>query len=575
MSDATLPRTAWRTPLTRSVAIGVAAALLLASLGLAVFSERAARQEILRETQVQAEILAATVAAPLAFDDTTATQEYVNALAANPAIEAAAAYSGDGALAAALKRGGDPPPAHAPARMARVGGGHVLVAVPVVQGTTRLGAVYLRVSTEAPLQRIMRYFGIGVVVVMASLLVATLGVSEARTREAHKRLQAEIREREKAEEALRQSQKMEAMGQLTGGVAHDFNNLLMVASSGLELMERTSDPQRRARLAQGMREAIDRGASLTQQLLAFSRKTPLKIEVVDLKAQVDRMRDVLDRSLREDIQVEVVAAADLWAVELDPAQFEVALLNIAINARDAMPRGGTIRIAIENLWADGDEAKDLVRVAISDEGEGMEPELLSRVFEPFFTTKKVGQGTGLGLSQVYGFARASGGETRIDSEVGRGTTVSLLLPRSAKPLPRREVAAPARTGQPGEARRVLLVEDDDRVAELVQEMLIELGYHVERVANASSALSALQDGADPDIVFSDMVMPGEMSGLDLARRVAEGWPGLPIVLTTGYSASAAAATSEGLRLLFKPYAMDALAAELGAAIHGQAQTAAE
>jgi CheY-like chemotaxis protein len=153
--------------------------------------------------------------------------------------------------------------------------------------------------------------------------------------------------------------------------------------------------------------------------------------------------------------------------------------------------------------------------------------------------------------------------------------VSLLLPRSAKPLPRREVAAPARTGQPGEARRVLLVEDDDRVAELVQEMLIELGYHVERVANASSALNALQDGADPDIVFSDMVMPGEMSGLDLARRVAEGWPGLPIVLTTGYSASAAAATSEGLRLLFKPYAMDALAAELGAAIHGQAQTAAE
>jgi len=255
---------------------------------------------------------------------------------------------------------------------------------------------------------------------MASLLIAALGASHASLTEAHRKLQEQIEEREKAEEALRQAQKMEAMGQLTGGVAHDFNNLLMVASSGLDLMDRTSDPIRRDRLKQGIRQAIDRGADLTQQLLAFSRKSPQKTEVVNLPDLIAGMRDVLDRSLREDIKVSIEAQDGLWPVEIDPAQFEVAVLNVAINARDAMPNGGVIAVRLENAPGDESQPGDMVRVTVTDSGHGMAPELLNRAFEPFFTTKGVGQGTGLGLSQVYGFARASGGDVKIESELGRG-----------------------------------------------------------------------------------------------------------------------------------------------------------
>jgi signal transduction histidine kinase/ActR/RegA family two-component response regulator len=556
-----------RVKITPAIAVGVAIALLGAAVGLGLYNEHLGRAEKVRHATTQAEILAASVAAPLAFDDATATREYINALRANPDVRAVGAYDAEGDLSAGYVTAGDPLPKHNVLASSKVEGGDLIVTSKVSQGSAELGSVYLRMTMESLPRRAMRYLGIAVIVVMASLLVAVLGASHASLSEAHRKLQQEIKEREKAEDALRQAQKMEAMGQLTGGVAHDFNNLLMVASSGLDLMDRTNDPIRRDRLKQGIRQAIDRGASLTQQLLAFARRSALHPEVVDLTVRLGGVRELLDRSLREDIVIDLSLAPDLWPVEVDPSQLEVAVLNVALNARDAMPSGGTITIWAENEpGASG--GRDMVRLSISDTGVGVPSELLARVFEPFFTTKGVGQGTGLGLSQVYGFARSSGGDVKIDSEVGKGTTVSLLIPRSDKAVPIEAVVAPAPVADMPSRCRVLLVEDDDTVADLVGEMLAELGYDATRAPSALNALEALRREQAFDVVFSDMVMPGEMNGLDLAREIARRRPDLPIVLTTGYSTAAAAAAAEGIRLLVKPYRIEALAAELQAALTG-------
>jgi CheY-like chemotaxis protein len=310
---------------------------------------------------------------------------------------------------------------------------------------------------------------------------------------------------------------------------------------------------------------VDRGASLTRQLLAFSRRTALKPAVVDLAAQVEGMRVLLERSLREDVQVELDFAPGLWAVEVDPHQMELALLNIAVNARDAMPGGGRIVISGDNMTGmdDGGLEGDFVRLSVRDTGKGMDPEMVSRVFEPFFTTKERGQGTGLGLSQVYGFTRASGGDVRIESRPEEGTTVCLFLPRSDKPLSSRSADEDQRQPPRGQGR-VLMVEDDEGVAAVVCEMLKELGYEPEHAVSAAAALELL-DGRPFDLVFSDMVMPGEMDGIQLAREIRKRRPELPIVLTTGFSEAAAAANQDGLRLLVKPYRIEQLAAELQAA----------
>jgi signal transduction histidine kinase/CheY-like chemotaxis protein len=566
----------WRQILARSLvtpaaAAGLALVLVALSLALAIVNERAGRAEVIRDAQVQAAILAGSVAAPLAFDDRAAARQYVNALQASPAVEAAAAYDTAGRVVAGFRREGAPLPVGTADVGDGVGGAHtddshLTVTAPVAENGLRLGSVYLRLDTEPLPRRLSRYFGIAVIILMSSLLVAVLGRSRARLAQANGRLQRETAEREKAEEALRQSQKMEAMGQLTGGVAHDFNNLLMVASSGLDLMARTDDPVRRARLQDGIRQAIDRGASLTQQLLAFARRAPVRPEVVDPGASLEAMRSLLERSLREDITVEVRPDKGVWPVEVDPSQFEVAILNTAINARDAMPGGGKITLTAANVpAAEAELGRDIVRICVIDTGMGLDPALAKRVFEPFFTTKGVGQGTGLGLSQVYGFARAAGGAVRFDSTPGEGSTVCIELPRSEKPAPPPPAATPAakaerRTG------RILLVEDDDHVAELVTQMLDELGYANVRVGQAAAALETL--AADPafDLVFSDMVMPGEMNGLDLARELARRYPGLPVVLTTGFSDAAKVAAEQGVRLLLKPYRMEALQAEVAAAL---------
>jgi signal transduction histidine kinase len=552
---------------TPAIGIGIASLLLVASLALAYHNEDQARTEKIREVEAQARVLAASLAGPLAFDDQASTHEYIEAMKASPEFDAVGVYGLDGQLVAGFARSGEPLPRTNPIRRPVVRGNEILVAAKVEQGGTTLGSVYVGAATESWARRAGRYLGIAIVLVMACLLVAVLGAFYASVSAANRRLEAEIAGREEAEEALRQAQKMEAMGQLTGGVAHDFNNLLMVASSGMELLERTTDPIRRDRLKDGIRQAIERGARLTQQLLTFARRSPLSPEVVDVGKRIRGLQDLLERSLREDIHVQFELAPDLWPIEVDPSQLDVAILNIAINARDAMPDGGLIRIGARNQPEAGGATRDMVCIWIRDTGGGIAPDLLEKVFEPFFTTKSVGTGTGLGLSQVYGFMRSSGGEVRIESRVGEGTTVLLLFPRSAQPLPRGDGRDRA-LNRADQNAKVLVAEDDEHVAELVCEMLHELGYRSKRGASAAEALRLLEESGPYDLVLSDMIMPGKMNGLDLAHEIVRREPDLPVVLMTGYSEAAASAAAEGFPLLVKPYTMEALGDVAGQALRG-------
>lgn len=404
----------------------------------------------------------------------------------------------------------------------------------------------------------------------------------SRTREledANNQLRIQMDERARVEETLRQAQKIEAIGQLTGGIAHDFNNLLMVISGGLQMLQRNIDPTKRARLMDGMQQAAQRGAGLTKQLLAFSRRQELKPEPVNLKRQIGGMQELLDRSLRGDVHVVFEFAENLWPVEVDPGELELVVLNLAVNARDAMPNGGTITVLAQNIDCPGEAPTgDRVRLAVVDTGTGMSPEVQARVFEPFFTTKDVGKGSGLGLAQVHGFAQQSGGSIEIQSVMGSGTTVSLLLPRSFK-QPGKDnhhlVGFNTIRHEAASEGAVLLVEDDDEVAALVSEMLGQIGYDVTRVASASAALGALANGRAVDILFSDVMMPGGMNGVQLAREVHARRVGLPILLTSGYAEAAApAAEAEGVRILPKPYRIEELALALQQA-RGQVRPASD
>jgi signal transduction histidine kinase/ActR/RegA family two-component response regulator len=391
---------------------------------------------------------------------------------------------------------------------------------------------------------------------------------------ANTELRTQMAERARIEESLRQAQKMEAIGLLTGGVAHDFNNLLMVITGGLEMLDRQRDPSRRQMLIDGMRQAAQRGAALTRQLLAFSRRQPLESKAVDLARRIGGMRDLLDRTLMGDSHLELQFPDGLWPVQLDPAELELAVLNLAVNARDAMPKGGTIVIRAENVQGlDRDDLKgDFVRLSVADCGTGMSPEVKEHVFEPFFTTKEVGKGSGLGLAQVYGFVTQSGGAVSIESELGRGTTVVLYVPRTLQnpALATDNVAnVPAPLRVRGSAGSVLLVEDNDDVAELVSEMLDELGYEVMRAASAQAALESLSKASGIDVVFSDIMMPGDMDGVDLASKIRATKPKLPVLLTSGYSQTAGRAESEGFRVLPKPYHLPELADALDTAIRNQ------
>jgi two-component system NtrC family sensor kinase len=357
-----------------------------------------------------------------------------------------------------------------------------------------------------------------------------------------------------------QSQKMEALGQLTGGIAHDFNNMLMVVSGHTQSLKRRLSSPRDLRSLEAIDLAAERGESLTRQLLAFSRRQSLNPKCIKLDRRINAIRDLLLSSAPGNIELKIEIPADVWPVAVDPSEFELALVNVVVNARDAMPDGGSITIASENLQLGPGDTPDglhgsFVALKVSDTGMGIEPEVLPKVFEPFFTTKQVGKGTGLGLSQVYGFSRQSGGATMISSQIGRGTTVTIYLPLSNLPIDE-DVGLPA-AEEPGYGNEtILLAEDNAEVAAIAASLLEQLGYRTRRVASAMAALEVLASGVPIDLVLSDVVMPG-IDGLTLAKQMKEKFPQIPIMLTSGY-AKALAAAERGFPILHKPYKLATL-----------------
>ncbi|MBX7200646.1 MAG: response regulator [Rhodospirillaceae bacterium] len=401
------------------------------------------------------------------------------------------------------------------------------------------------------------------------------------------KLQIEITRREKAENEIRaredqlaQARKMEAVGQLTGGIAHDFNNLLTVIKGNAEHLSEQVEGESLRNQVRLIEEASDRGADLVRRLLAFARKQELKPETVDLNAQLGSFLKLVRRAVTEDIALRLVPGEALPPVFVDPGSLENALLNLCINARDAMPAGGTITISTGAQTLTTGEIPGLdikpdryVTVAITDTGTGMDKDVAARAFEPFFTTKEVGKGTGLGLSMVYGFVKQSGGHAQIISEPGRGTTLKLFLPAApgvTAAFETREAASSAplniaaAADIPGKGR-VLLVEDDRLVREDVAARLAHLGYTVTAVSTAAEALTTLTAGRF-DVVMTDVIMPGRMNGGDFAREVIARWPATKVLATSGYTENALSGKvtlPDGVRFLAKPYSRKDLAEALG------------
>jgi PAS domain S-box-containing protein len=382
------------------------------------------------------------------------------------------------------------------------------------------------------------------------------------------------------EAILLQAQRMEAVGQLTGGVAHDFNNLLTVILGNIELLEPKLTDGLSQSLAGEAREAAEMGARLTDRLLTFARRQRLETKSLNLNEFVLGLTELLRRTIGAPIDLSTALAPDLWPTIADPAQVENAVLNLVLNARDAMPEGG--RLVIETFNATLDEADiasapgmtpgDYVVLCVADTGHGMPPEVRARAFEPFFTTKAAGKGSGLGLATIYGFARQSGGNVTICSEVGKGTTVNIYLPRAGERTERAAGTEPAADAGKGES--VLVVEDDDRVRRLTVLRLKELGYRVLEAGHGAAALAILSDTPAIDVVFSDLVMPGGISGFDLARQVREHYPGTLVILTSGYSAELldqAEVAEVGFKVLRKPYRQAELARAFRAALAERAR----
>jgi len=409
--------------------------------------------------------------------------------------------------------------------------------------------------------------------------------AQDRLRETNLSLQQLVSERtqelQKSQLALIQAQKLEAIGKLTGGVAHDFNNVLQIVGSNLQLLQAAVQSQPEAdRLLRAALSAVDRGAKLSSQLLAFARRQPLDPMPLNISRRVRDMDDLLRRALGEDIEVETILAAGLWTTMADANQLENVILNLAINARDAMPDGGQLTIETANTVLDDSYTGDMpdvaagqyVMLAISDTGHGMPPEVAARAFEPFFTTKPEGVGTGLGLSMAYGFAKQSGGHIRIYSEVGAGTTIRLYLPRShAKEIdPPKRLAGPVKGG----TETILVVEDDLAVQAAVVNTLQSLGYRVLRANDAQAALSILQSGVHVDLLFTDVVMPGALRSPELAQRARQLVPRIAVLFTSGYTQNAivhGGRLDPGVELLSKPYRQEDLARKVRHLLANQQQ----
>ena len=568
-----LPET-WRNAPVAIVA--TVALLLLAGIGIILQNEAAYRDLQAQETRVQAEILSASVTAALDFDDAQTAQEAVDAIRVNRQVRTVGVYDAAGALIAGYGRDGAGP-LRRYAEPFPAAGYAVTSAVPVTSRGERIGTVFLAADPEPLARRAARYIVIGLLVVMAALVVIVLGISQNALRRVNRELEeraaalvranaelkVQVGERTKAEDQLRQAHKMQALGQLTGGIAHDFNNLLTVIQGSADMLRRPGlGEDKRIRFAEAVVQASSRAAALTGQLLAFARRQPLQPEVIEVNDLIRDMTDLLDRTLGERIEVRTMLSREACTVEADRAQLESALLNVAVNARDAMPDGGLLTIRTTSFREA--EKGAVVALSVSDSGVGMDEDTLARAFEPFFTTKMTGKGTGLGLSQVYGFASQSGGDIRIASAPGEGTTVTIFLPCSGRAGEARTeeetVAGPERRG----TGRILLVEDNDEVGEFAEDLLNELGHEVQRARSGEDALALVRRDRF-DLVFTDVVMPG-MSGLELAERLAALKPFLPVILTTGYSDEIARSGAGGRPVILKPYRLETLAAAIDQAL---------
>jgi signal transduction histidine kinase/CheY-like chemotaxis protein len=566
---------------TAPAAIFIVALLILATGFAIIFqneaSFRAARD---RQAQVAAQVLARSVEAAVDFGDPATAQQAVDAFRVNPQVRYVGVFDRTGRVLAAYDPSGrrthldlaklPPPP-----------GSAYRVTVPITSAGQRVGTAVYSAEREAVSRRLTRYVILASLAVMAALVIVTLGFAQSALRganralseraealsQANELLAEQIEERAKAEDQLRQSHKMQALGQLTGGIAHDFNNLLTVIQGSADILtrDRLAD-DRRKRFANAIVQAAENAAVLTSQLLAFARRQPLKPEVVDLSLLVAGMTDLLDRTMSERIRIETRLDPAVCPVTVDRNQLQSAILNIASNARDAMSEGGILRVSVTSMPSGSGER--MAAVSICDTGSGMDSETVSRIFEPFFTTKMTGKGTGLGLSQVYGFATQSGGDVLVDSAPGKGTTVTILLPCTdaavATDASRNDSEVPA---QP--RAEILVVEDNDEVGRFAESLLSELGHSVTLATSGEEALELTRQRAF-DVVFSDVVMPG-MGGLRLAEQLAEEKPDLPVVLATGYSQEIAQSGSGGRPVILKPYRLARLSQALTDAMNGNTQ----
>ena len=398
----------------------------------------------------------------------------------------------------------------------------------------------------------------------------------------------DLSDRKHVEEALRESerrlaqaQKMEAVGQLTGGIAHDFNNLLLVITGNLELLELHLVSDEPKALLKEAQDAAALGSKLTDQLLTFARRRHMNAQVIQLNELVVGVTDMMRRTLGEQITLSTSLARDVWATRADPGQFQSAIVNMAVNARDAMPKGGKLVVETRNMMLDADHADfqselkpgEYVQLSISDTGAGIPPEVRDRVFEPFFTTKEKGRGTGLGLAMVYGFVKQSGGHVTIYSEVGHGTTINLYFPRTDAASSASASSKTVGHVDPYARETILVVEDDERVRQLTIRRLKMIGYQVLEASNGPKALDILRRGDPIDLVFTDLIMPGGLSGREVATRARELKPGIKVLLTSGYAEELVHGDDlqrEQLTVLRKPYHQADLVAALREVLGGGA-----
>lgn len=562
--------------------------LLLAGVLTAAYGERLYAQQRLRDAEVQAKMLAASVAEALDFEDTAAARDNVSALRADPEVAAAGVYDSHGFLVASYLRDGVPPPASTSLGWGAAEDNRIALTAPVLQGDRRVGTIYLRTDLEPFARRLTRYGGIALLAIMGSLVVVVLGVAHAAMRranaalaESNAQLRAEAIERANAEQALRQAQKMQAVGQLTGGIAHDFNNLLTPITGGLEFIATFVEDERMKRMANNALEAARRGAKLTGQLLAFSRIQRLSVSSVAVNDVITGMQELLRHSIGGTVAVQLDLDPDAGQALCDANQIENAILNLAINARDAMPDGGTLAISTARTAVSDDnelKAGDYVVLAVTDSGTGMPPDVLARAIEPFFTTKPVGKGTGLGLAQVYGIVHQYGGTMHIDSREGQGTTVRILLPTAPPNNADEAIAGKDRAVSAVAVHQggdILVIDDDEEVRVFVASALEALGYRV-RTADGGEAGLQMLDAGLPDLLLVDFAMP-RLNGAEIARDIRARHAALPIVFITGYADTAAleAALGPDAPVLRKPFGVDELADVVSNSLERAARRAAE